>query len=297
VAKPKKFDPTLKDLARDYPTDFLTTFDGPPTVPVALLNVDLSTITLAADLVLGLGDPLGEIVTIDFQASANATKDLDLLAYNTLLHRAYRVPVHSILLYLRPKAAHSNQDGTITYQGRPGRGKMDFGYEILRLWQRPAQELLAGALGTLPLALLCELPAGVSVEAGMTTVIDQMVRRILAEAPEDRAQRLLTSAFLLAGLRVEREVARQLFQGVQAMRESDTYVAILDEGRDQGRNEGRLDEAREGILRLGQLRFGAPSEAITATLNGIAELERLRRIHDQLMAPGLATWTDLLNTP
>jgi predicted transposase YdaD len=177
--------------------------------------------------------------------------------------------------------------------GRPGRGKMDFGYEILRLWERPARELLTGALGTLPLAPLCQLPAGLSVEAGMAVVIDQMAKRILAEAPEDRAQKLLTSAFLLAGLRVEREVARQLFQGVRAMRESDTYLAILDEGRD----EGRLEEARQGILRLGQIRFGAPSEAITATINTIADLERLRRIHDQLMAPGLSTWTDLLNTP
>jgi hypothetical protein len=43
------FDATLKSLARDYPADFLTVFDRPPAGPLALLNVDLSTVTTAAD--------------------------------------------------------------------------------------------------------------------------------------------------------------------------------------------------------------------------------------------------------
>ena len=45
------FDATLKDLARDQPVDFLVAFDERPDEPVSLLNVDLSTITRAADLV------------------------------------------------------------------------------------------------------------------------------------------------------------------------------------------------------------------------------------------------------
>jgi hypothetical protein len=42
------FDASLKDMGRDSPTGFLTTFDRPPTVPIKLLNVDLSTVTAAA---------------------------------------------------------------------------------------------------------------------------------------------------------------------------------------------------------------------------------------------------------
>jgi hypothetical protein len=56
------FDATLKDLGRDYPTDLLTTFDQLPVGAVALLNVDLSTVTTAADLVIGIGDPLLDCV-------------------------------------------------------------------------------------------------------------------------------------------------------------------------------------------------------------------------------------------
>src|SRR5205814_8869475 len=92
------FDATLKDMGRQSPQGFLTAFDRPPTVPVKPLNVDLSTVTMAADLVLGLGEPLQEIVQIDFQSSAAAWKHADLMVYNALLFGHYHVPVHTIVL-------------------------------------------------------------------------------------------------------------------------------------------------------------------------------------------------------
>src|SRR5262245_32294062 len=138
------FDATLKDLGANHPADFLTLFDGPSAGPLRLLNVDLSTVTTAADLVIGIGDPLREILHLDWQSSANNDKDRDTMVYNALLHRQYRVPVHSILVLLRPSAAHSEVDGSISYAPRPGRGRMSFGYEVVRLWERPAEELLRG---------------------------------------------------------------------------------------------------------------------------------------------------------
>ncbi|MFO7906237.1 MAG: hypothetical protein R6U98_26505 [Pirellulaceae bacterium] len=86
---PKPFDATIKDLAALGPADFVSRFAGPTTLPVQLLNVDLSTVTTAADVVFGIGEPLAEILHLDAQASASATKHLDVLAYNALLHRAY----------------------------------------------------------------------------------------------------------------------------------------------------------------------------------------------------------------
>src|SRR5262249_28749619 len=121
------FDATLKDLGACHPADFLTLFDGAATGPLRLLNVDLSTVTTAADLVIGSGDPLREILPLDWQSSANNDKGRDVMVYNALLHRQYRVPVHSILVLLRPSAAHSEVDGSISYAPRPGRGRMAFG--------------------------------------------------------------------------------------------------------------------------------------------------------------------------
>ena len=135
------FDATLKDLGRDCPQGVLAEFDQPPVLPVSVLNVDLSTVTKAADLVLGLGEPLVEIVHVEFQSSAAAWKHADLLAYNALLFDHHHVPVHTIIVLLRPQAAHANVDGKVSYSPRPGRGRIQFEYEVVRLWERPAKRL------------------------------------------------------------------------------------------------------------------------------------------------------------
>src|SRR5262245_40895395 len=142
----KPFDATMKDLAADYPADFLATFDRAPTGPTRPINVDLSTVTTAADVVIGIGDPLREIIHIDYQGSADADKGADVLVYNALLYRQYRVPVHSILVLLRSQAAHSEVTGSIAYAARPGRGNMGFGFEVVALWERPPEGRRPGPL-------------------------------------------------------------------------------------------------------------------------------------------------------
>jgi hypothetical protein len=279
----KPFDATLKDLGREHPRDFLATFDQPSTQPVTLLNVDLSTVTTAADLVIGLGDPLNEILHFDFQASAAAWKHIDILVYQSLLFGRYRVPVHSMVVLLRPQAAHSNMDGTIRYAARPGRGKMDFGYEVIPLWERPANELLAGDLGTLPLALLGKLPAGVSLEEGMADVLNRLVNRLLQEAVPEQTRKLLTCAFVLSGLRLEKEAAEQLFRGAKGMQESSTYPVYL---------AIRAEEAKRILFLLGEDRFGPVDGATRARITAIEDLDQLEALLKRL--DKASSWPDVL---
>jgi hypothetical protein len=283
------FDATLKDLGRDAPADFLTTFDQPPAGPLALLNVDLSTVTTAADMIIGVGDPHEEVIHVDFQSSASAWKHADVLVYNALIYATYHVPVHSIVILLRPQAAHSNLNGEVSYAARSGRGSMDFGYEVVPLWEWPAARLLAGPLGTAPLAVLGALPPGVALPEALTAVAQQLIERVEREAPPDRARKLLTAAFVLTGLRVRRDVARQVFRGVRAMRDSDTYLAILEEGEEA--------KAKKVILRQGEKRFGPPPEPVTTKLNGITDPQRLDRLIDRLFEATATDWEDLLDTP
>jgi predicted transposase YdaD len=284
---PLPFDATMKELGQDSPSDFLAALDVPPTRPVALLNVDLSTVTTSTDLVFGLGDPPEEIVHVDFQSGPDADLHLNLLVFHALLYRRYRVPVHTIVLLLRPRARHPNLSGTLHYQPRPGRGKMDFGYQIVSVWDWPVEGVLTGPVGLLPLAPLCQLPEGVSLEARLAGVIQRLVDRLLGEASPERAKKLLTAAFVLTGLRIDRNVAQQLFQGVQGMRDSSTYQLILD--------EGRLEEARRLVIRLGRRPLGAPEPAALTLLQGITDVERLERMADRLT--DVADWNELLRTP
>lgn len=255
-----------------------------------LLNVDLPTVTASTDLVFGLGEPLHEVVHLDVQAGPDTDKPRDVLAYHGLLHRHYRVPVHSILLLLRRQAQLSVHTGAISYAARPGRSKMDFGYEVLRLWERPAEELLGGELGTLPLAPLGRLPEGLSHEDGMRWVVDRVVERLAREGQPAIVRRLLRATFVLSGLRLDRRQIQNLFQGVRAMRESDTYQAILDEGREEGRVQG----AQRTLLSQGRKKFGEPDQATRNALLAITDPERLERLGERLLE--VSSWSDLLQT-
>ncbi len=183
-----------------------------------------------------------------------------------------------------PQAAHANLNGGVAYAPRPGRGKRDFQFEVVRLWERPVGDLLAGDIGVLPLAPLGQLPGGVDLESGLAAVVQQMSERLLREAPPDQLRRLLTAAFVLTGLRVSSRLALQLFQGVQAMHESSTYQYILDQGAER--------EVKKLLVRSGKKPLGEPDEAVTTALAGITDLERLERMHDRLGE--VKSWQDLL---
>ncbi len=285
------FDATLKDLGAVSPGGLLALFDAPTALPVTVLNPDLSTVTTAADLVLGLGDPLQEISHFDFQVSASARKHRDVLVYNSLLHRQYDVPVHSTVTLLRPEAAHRNLNGRIHYAPRPKRGKMEFKYETVRLWEVPVATLLAAEVGVLPLAPLGQLPPGVELSAGLAAVVKQMEERLHREASPDQVGRLLTAAFVLTGLRGPEEFAKQLFKGVNGMHESSTYMAILEEGRQKGLQEAR-QAALDLLLELGEEFLGPADEATRAALASITDVATFHRLARR--AHKATSWEDLL---
>ncbi len=164
---------------------------------------------------------------------------------------------------------------------------MDFGFDIRRLWTIPVETLLTGGLGTLPFATLAQLPAGLAQDEALTRTIERMIQRIVADAAPPEARTLLTAAYILAGLRIPRPQLTTLFQGATAMRDSEGYLAILD--------EGRADEARRLLLRLGRKRFGEPTVDLAVQLQAIADIEHLERLSDRLL--DVATWSELLATP
>ena len=95
------------------------------------------------------------------------------------------------------------------------------------------------------------------------------------------------------------------------MRDSTTYQAILEEGRvegltkgraegrAEGRTEGlsmgRIEEARQLLLRLGRKRFGQSDATVEAAVQAINDLERLELLIERMLEVG--TWQELLQTP
>jgi hypothetical protein len=71
------------------------------------------------------------------------------------------------------------------------------------------------------------------------------------------------------------------------MRESDTYQAILDEGREEG-----LNALRRALLRLGRKRFGEPDEETRQAICAIRDPDRLEELSERLL--DVSTWDELL---
>ena len=63
-----RFDATLKDIVAQYPGDFASAFGLPNIEPASALNVDLSTVSAATDVALGMGQPIAKIFDLNFQS-------------------------------------------------------------------------------------------------------------------------------------------------------------------------------------------------------------------------------------
>jgi hypothetical protein len=192
-------------------------------------------ISTATDVVLGHGDPLRSVLDLNFQSGREAGLPGRICLYNAALHHRLHVPVHSVVVLLRPKADDSNITGRLTYTGQPRRGKMDFQYEVFRIWQLPAKRLLRCGPGVLPLSVLGALPPGVSDEDGVADVVDQICRRMERTHDPELAKHVLTSTFVLTGLRLKLEQAINVFRRVQPWKNRRPISTFSSRGPLSGR--------------------------------------------------------------
>ncbi|TVS20571.1 MAG: hypothetical protein EA424_03315 [Planctomycetaceae bacterium] len=72
------------------------------------------------------------------------------------------------------------------------------------------------------------------------------------------------------------------------MRESVTYQAILEEGRE----EGGIRELHRMILRQGRVRFGEADEAVRQQIEAIRDIDRLEDLTERLVI--VSSWDELM---
>ena len=100
-----------------------------------------------------------------------------------------------------------------------------YNYRVVRLLQEDPEPDRTAGVNLVPLAPL----TNVAIES-LPGLVRRMTERINAE-PQSRAVKLWTATYLLMGLCYEEKLISQVLEGVQNMRESTTYQAILREGR------------------------------------------------------------------
>ena len=191
----KPFDATTKELLESDPRAWLELLLGRELGEVRILNVDLSTITTEADSVLLVQEVELWVVHLEFQSSYDPDLPLRLQGYNILVNYRHRLPVQSMALLLCPDADGPAMTGLLQHRLPDGLIYHEFRYNVLRTWERPADEILAGGLATLPLAPLARVK-----ENELPTVIQAMQQRLDREATKSQAGTLWTATFLLMGL-------------------------------------------------------------------------------------------------
>ena len=131
-------------------------------------------------------------------------------------------------------------------------------------------------------------PLGNVSETGLPGLLRALDDRFTREAPADEAARLRVVTYTLLGLRYPPELVDRLMPGLQHMRDSATYQAILDEGRAEGRAEGE----QRLTLRLGTARLGPPDDRTRARIGAITDIEALESLGEQLLVA--SSWDELL---
>jgi predicted transposase YdaD len=274
----KPFDATTKELLQRNPQAWLEFLLGRELGQVRVVDADLSTITSEADKVFQVGGRKPWMVHVELVSQRRVDLPRRTQRYNILVRCRHDLPVQSIVVLLRRQADGPSLTGT--YQDRLPDGFLyhDFRYNILRVWERPVEELLTGNLATLPLAPIAQVSS-----ADLPAVIRRMDERFDREADPREIGDLWAATYLLMGLVYPENVAKALVQGVRKMKESATYQAILREGKAEGKAEGKVEEAQRILLRLGRKRFGQAKAGIRAKIETITDLDRLERLADRVL--------------
>lgn len=233
-----------------------------------------------ADLVweVALGDGERVLLHIELQAQPDAAIGERLAEYALRLWRRDRLPVQSIVVYLREAGPIPAPPFVVQRGG--GAEALRLQYAIIRLWEQPAERVLeTEEAGVWPLAALM---AGAPL-ATLEAVAERIARAPLPEAERGELTGLLA---VLAGLRLPRPVVQEVMRRNPMLRNllNESSVAELlreeagAEGRTKGRAEGKEEGQRELVLAILESRFGPlePEElaalrvAKEPTLRGLA---------------------------
>src|SRR5207247_1720838 len=112
------------------------------------------------------------------------------------------------------------------------------------------------------------------------------------EATPRESETLWAATYFLMGLRYDAETAAKLIPKGKAMKESTTYQATLEVGRQEGQQKGRHQEAIRLLLRLGQKTLGVPGARVRAQLDTLDDLDVLESLVERVNE--VASWDELL---
>jgi hypothetical protein len=281
----KPFDAMLNTLIDGHEYDWAGYFGARAGITpgiVTSLDTDLSS-TLQADRLFRIDGPTPAVLHLELESTGKLGRPAQLLRYNVAAWGTTGLPVHSVLIVLRPKANASDLTGEYEVLAANGQPYLTFRYTVVRLWQESVESLLNAGPGIAPLALLTD-----EAEANLPAAFIRFKDRLRSDKVPDNVERvLLGSVFILCGLRYTLDRIVNLYRDMSmTLEDSTTYQFIL--------NKGQAKEAQKLLLRFAEKRFGSTPSAAEAAILAISDLDRLERMADRVNEA--TNWEELLAT-
>lgn len=148
------FDATWKFFADLNPKDWLTLVGRSAEVEAVELDSDLSTVSATADKLILIKGPKPSIEHIEVQSGRDIRMPIRVCRYGVLLLYEKRVPINSTVILLRPEADGPELTGIYRAASHDGIEYLQYRYNVIRIWEMPAERFLTGGIGVLPLAFL-----------------------------------------------------------------------------------------------------------------------------------------------
>jgi hypothetical protein len=269
----KTFDATLKQLVDQFGADwtgFLCRRLGlPEGTRAEPLDADLSVASPQADKLFRLSGPTGGLLQLELESAWAGETPEQLLLYSVLAEHRYGGPVYTVVILLRPEANATAVTGELTRSGHSGE-YLRFRYAVIRLWELPSAELFNGPVVILPLALLTN-----DAQPNLAELLPRAVERVELElGATAEADLVRTACIFLLGMRYDKDVLRQMFEGIMKEHQSSAYDMLMD--------LGEIRAFHKTLLKMGRKKFGPPTAENEAALMRIDDLDRLDRMVDSL---------------
>jgi predicted transposase YdaD len=284
-------DSLLKRLVSTFLLDFASWLLDTTVQTARPLQSELPGTTVAVDQVfqVSLADDRELLLHLEFQGRrSHEPMPWRMLEYMPRLARLHRLDLESVVIYVG-RGAGADDTGIYQVNGLDGTPVLAWRYRVIRLWQMPAEELLA-ARQVAPLALL-----GQTQITQPEVILPAVVTRMRGVS-DDALRAHLLAAFL--ALLSDEEMIRM----VERLLEEDEWLLELPylrriraeghaegrrEGEAEGRREGEAEGRREGeaevLLRQLRFRFGVLPEEVTARINA-ADAETLLRWSERILS-------------
>jgi predicted transposase YdaD len=272
-------DSLLKRLVSTFILDFASWLLGTAVQIARPLQSELPGTTVAVDQVfqVTLANDRELLLHLEFQGRrSHEPMQWRMLEYMPRLARLHHLDLESVVLYIG-RGAGADDTGIYQVNGFDGTPVLAWRYRVMRLWQIPAETLMA-ARQVAPLALL-----GQTQIAQPEVILPAVVTRMRRVADDTLRGHLLTAFLALLPDEEMISMVERLLEEDEWLLELPYLRRIHAEGRREGHAEGRREGEAEVLLRLLRARFGALPQDVTARLNA-ADAETLLRWSERILS-------------